>query len=150
MTGTPLAPPPPRALLGPDGNISDRFYKWLGSVQQGIAGAITSIGNVEAQQEAIDFTNGAPTNKDYPLEINAPYGYIITQVDSECTSGTCTVTIKIGGVALGGGSNPVSSSLQSKTHSSDNVIAAGGTSVVTVSSNSSCIDLRLTIWITRT
>lgn len=43
MTGTPLAPPPPRSLLDPQGNISDRFYKWLGSVQQSVAGAISAL-----------------------------------------------------------------------------------------------------------
>ena len=44
MTGTPLAPPPPRALLDPNGNVSDRFYQWLGSLQKGISGAFPGIG----------------------------------------------------------------------------------------------------------
>lgn len=43
MSGTPLAPPPPRALLDPNGNISDRFYQWLGSVQQGVVGTIAAL-----------------------------------------------------------------------------------------------------------
>jgi hypothetical protein len=150
MSGTPLAPPPPRALLGADGKISDRFYQWLGSVQQGISGAFSSIGTVQAQQEVIDFTIESPDNQDYLFEINAPYGYTITQVDSDCRSGSCTATTKIGGTALGGGANSVSTTLQKKTHSSNNVIAAGGTSVVTISSNSSCAGLRLVFWITRT
>lgn len=150
MTGTPLAPPPPRALLGPDGNISDRFYQWLCSVPKGIAGAFSGIGEINAQQEAIDFTIESPDNQDYLFEIDCPFGYKITQVDSKCRSGTCTATTKIGSTPLGGGANSVSTTLQTKTHTSDNVIAANGTSVVTISSNSSCAGLRLTFWITRT
>lgn len=147
---TPLAPPPPRSLLDPQGNISDRFYQWLGSIQQGIVGAFDGIGNVQAQQEAIDFTIESPDNQDYLFEIDAPYGYTITKVESKCRSGTCTATTKIGVTALGGGANSVSTTLQSKTHTSDNVIAAAGTSVVTISANSSCAGLRLVFWITRT
>ena len=150
MTNTPLAPPPPRALLDPNGNVSDRFYQWLGSLQKGIAGAFSGIGEINAQQEAIDFTIESPDNQDYLFEIDCPFGYKITQVDSKCRSGTCIATTKIGVTALGGGANSVSTSLQTKTHTSDNVIAAAGTSVVTISSNSSCAGLRLTFWITRT
>ena len=147
---TPLAPPPPRSLLDPQGNISDRFYQWLGSIQNGLSGTISGLGNVQSQQEAIDFTIESPDNQDYLFEINCPYGYTITQVDSDCRAGSCTATTKIGGVALGGGANSVSTTLQSKMHTSNNVIAAGGTSVVTISSNSSCAGLRLVFWITRT
>jgi hypothetical protein len=147
---TPLAPPPPRSLLDPQGNISDRFYQWLGSIQNGLSGAISGLGNVQSQQEAIDFTIESPDNQDYLFEINCPYGYTITQVDSDCRAGSCTATTKIGGVALGGGANSVSTTLQSKTHTSANVIGAAGTSVVTISSNSSCAGLRLVFWITRT
>ncbi len=43
MTGTPLAPPPPRALLDPNGNVSDRFYQWLGSIQRGVSGTIAAL-----------------------------------------------------------------------------------------------------------
>ena len=150
MTNTPLAPPPPRALLDPNGNVSDRFYQWLGSLQKGIAGAFSGIGEINAQQEAIDFTIESPDNQDYLFEIDCPFGYKITQVDSKCRSGTCTATTKIGSTPLGGGANSVSTTLQTKTHTSANVIAAAGTSVVTISSNSSCAGLRLTFWITRT
>lgn len=150
MTGTPLAPPPPRSLLDPQGNISDRFYQWLQNLQQGLANTISNVASVQSQQEVIDFTIESPDEQDYLFEINAPYGYSITKVDSDCRSGSCTATTKIGGTALGGGANSVSTTLDSKTHSSDNVIAAAGTSVVTISSNSSCAGLRLVFWITRT
>jgi hypothetical protein len=120
------------------------------TLQSDMTTAQTDISDLQAQQEVIDFTIESPDNQDYLFEIDAPYGYTITQVDSGCRSGTCTATTKIGGTALGGGANSVSTTLQSKTHSTNNTIAAGGTSVVTISSNSSCAGLRLVFWITRT
>ena len=148
--GTPIPPPPPGALQTPDGKLSDRFYQWLQSMQNGVAGAISSIGTINGQQDVLDFTETSPDNQVYPLEINAPYGYTITKVDSFCESGSCTAQIKIGSTPLGGGANSVSTTLQSKTHSSNNVVAVGDASTVTISSNSSCSRMRLVIWYTRT
>lgn len=147
---TPLAPPPPRSLMGSDGKLSDRFYQWLQSMQQGVSGAISGLGVVQSAQEAIDVSIEYPQNQDYPIEINAPYGYTITQVDSYCASGSCTATVKIGTTALGGTANSVSTTMQSQAQTSANVVAAGDTTKVTISSNSSCNRLRLVIWITRT
>lgn len=142
--------PTPQGFTTKDGGLSTAGYQFLQSLYQGAAAALSGVGTVQSQQEAIDFTIESPDNQDYLFEINAPYGYTITQVDSDCRSGSCTATTKIGGTALGGGANSVSTTLQSKTHSSSNTIAAGGTSVVTISSNSSCAGLRLVFWITRT
>ena len=146
------APPMPswQGSRDPKGGISTALWSWLQSLGNFANAQATSLAATQAQQEAIDFTIESPDNQDYLFEIDAPYGYTITQVDSKCRSGSCTATTKIGGTALGGGANSVSTSLQSKTHSSDNAIAAAGTSVVTISSNSSCAGLRLTFWITRT
>jgi len=150
MANVLVDPPPPRSLTTDDGKISDRFYQWLRTVKDNVSGALTGVAAVQAQQEALDYTDKYPANGDSDLEIDAPYGYQITKVDAKCASGSCTVTIKIGGTALGGGSNSVTSTLSSVSHTSNNEIAAGGTSTVTVSSNSSCQGLRLTIWYTRT
>lgn len=134
----------------PNGGISTSLWSWLQSLGSFANNQAASLAETQAQQEAIDFTIEAPDNQDYLFEIDAPYGYTITQVDSKCRAGTCTVTTKIGSTPLGGGANSVSTSLQTKAHSSDNVIALNGTSVVTISANSSCAGLRLTFWITRT
>jgi hypothetical protein len=142
--------PTPQGFTTKAGGLSTAGYQFLQSLYQGAAAALSGVGSVQAQQEVIDFTIESPDNQDYPLEINAPYGYTITQVDSFCESGSCVATIKIGGTALGGGANSVSTTLQSKTHTSNNVIAKNGTSTVTISSNSSCSRMRLTIWFTRT
>lgn len=132
------------------GQLSQQFWSWAQSIGDFINAQAKSLASTQAEQEVIDFTIESPDNLDYLFEINAPYPYKITQVDSDCRSGSCTATTKIGGTALGGGANAVSTTLQSKTHTSNNAIAAGGTSVVTISGNSSCAGLRLVFWITRT
>jgi len=121
-----------------------------GQVLESTGSGVSTNPTYKTRQEAIDFTIESPDNQDYLFEIDCPFGYTITKVDSKCRSGTCTATTKIGSSPLGGGANSVSTTLQTKTHTSDNVIAAAGTSVVTISSNSSCAGLRLTFWITRT
>jgi len=132
------------------GGVSSALWSWLNDFSSTANKNAEETNTIAAQQEAIDFTIESPDNQDYLFEIDCPFGYKITQVDSKCRSGTCTATTKIGTTPLGGGANSVSTSLQTKTHTSDNVIAAAGTSVVTISSNSSCAGLRLTFWITRT
>lgn len=103
-----------------------------------------------SEQEAFDFTVEDPDNIVYPIEISAPYGYTITRIDSQCRAGSCVATFKIGSTALGGGANSVSTTLQTKNHSSANVVATGNATSVTISSNSSCTGARFTIWYTRT
>ena len=132
------------------GGVSSALWSWLNDFSSTANKNAEETNTIAAQQEAIDFTIESPDNQDYLFEIDCPFGYKITQVDSKCRSGTCTATTKIGTTPLGGGANSVSTSLQTKTHTSANVIAAAGTSVVTISSNSSCAGLRLTFWITRT
>ena len=132
------------------GGVSSALWSWLNDFSSTANKNAEETNTIAAQQEAIDFTIESPDNQDYLFEIDCPFGYKITQVDSKCRSGTCTATTKIGSTPLGGGANSVSTSLQTKTHTSANVIAAAGTSVVTISSNSSCAGLRLTFWITRT
>jgi len=132
------------------GGVSSALWSWLNDFSSTANKNAEETNTIAAQLEAIDFTIESPDNQDYLFEIDCPFGYKITQVDSKCRSGTCTATTKIGSTPLGGGANSVSTSLQTKTHTSANVIAAAGTSVVTISSNSSCAGLRLTFWITRT
>ncbi|CAA2139595.1 transporter [Hyphomicrobium sp. ghe19] len=142
--------PTPQGFTTKEGGLSTAGYQFLQSLYQGAAAALSGLGVVQASQEAIDVSIEYPQNQDYPIEINAPYGYTITQVDSYCASGSCTATVKIGTTALGGTANSVSTSLQSQPRTSANVVAAGNTTKVTISSNSACNRLRLVLWITRT
>lgn len=142
--------PTPQGLTVSGGGISTAGYQFLQSLYNGAKAALSNVATIQAQQEALDFAIEYPQNQDYPWEIDAPYGYTITKVDSYCASGSCTATVKIGTTALGGTANSVSTTLQSQAQSSANVVAVGNTTTVTISSNSSCQRLRLVIWYTRT
>jgi chemotaxis protein histidine kinase CheA len=102
------------------------------------------------QTDFLSVLIAAPEDKTYRLATKLPYGITITEVTSDCASGTCTATVKIDGVALGGTANSVSTTEESQSHASSNVAAAGTDLDLTVSSNSSCEDLSLMIKFTRT
>lgn len=90
-----------------------------------------------------------PSNRTYLLVVNSAYAGTINSVTTKCTSGTCTLTAKINGTALGGTANSVSSTEETQTHSSGNAFVAGDDIQITVSSNSSCADLTFNIKVTR-
>lgn len=116
----------------------DKIYIWNGSawvtqqVKEFIAGRIDTA-----------------ANKDYTLIVDCPYALTITETTTQSASGTCTATFKINTTALGGTANSVSTTKQSQTQASANSASAGDKIVMTVSSNSSCIDLSYRIAYTR-
>jgi hypothetical protein len=115
------------------------------------AGARSNLGAASVSQT--DFIAGvieAPDNQDYRLVVKIPYGITITETTTRSASGTCTATFKINTTALGGTANSVSSSEESQAHASNNVASANDDIVVTVSSNSTCVDMSFTIVFTRT
>jgi hypothetical protein len=87
----------------------------------------------------------SPSDKDYRLLLNIPKAITITKVTTRSVSGTCTATVKINTTALGGTANSVSSTEDVQTHSTSNTASAGDDIVLTVSANSSCEDMSLTI-----
>jgi len=76
----------------------------------------------------------APEAKDYRVVVDAAVARTITEVTTICTTGTCTLTVKINTTALGGTANSVSTTEQSQAHSTSNAVAAGDDIVLTVSS----------------
>lgn len=90
-----------------------------------------------------------PDNLDYVIARNLPVGCTVNSVTTKCASGTCTVTGKINSTAFGGTANSVSSTVVTQTHSSANVAGAGDALMLTVSSNSNCLRLEVTVAITR-
>lgn len=90
-----------------------------------------------------------PSNQDYKIWLNSPFSGTIASTTTICTSGTCTATFKINGVAVGGSANAVSASKQTVTRSSANTFASGDDILITVSSNSSCVGMSFMISITR-
>ncbi|WP_374607094.1 hypothetical protein [Thermomonas sp.] len=119
----------------------------LVTIEQGAIGVGASTTQTT---ECISGLFVAPANGDYRIVVKAPHGGTITEVTTVSASGTCTLTAKINTTALGGTANSVSSSEQSQAHSSANVFSAGDDIVLTVSSNSSCSKMTVTIKYTRT
>lgn len=85
----------------------------------------------------------------YSLALNTPFGFTISDVTTRCDTGTCTATIKINGVSLGGTANSVSSSESTQAHTTANVAAVGDDVTLVISSNSSCENMRLSFKFTR-
>lgn len=90
----------------------------------------------------------APEDKTYRIVTKLPYAITITEVVSDCATGTCTATIKNDGVAIDGTANSVSTTEQSQSHAE--AVSAGADIDVTISSNSAAEDVSLMIKFTRT
>lgn len=122
------------------------FVKVVSGVIQTPVSTISSSELSTTVQNAIldDFVAGVierPSNGDYRLLVNVPYGFTISSITTRSESGTCTATFKINTTALGGTANSVSSTEQTQTHSSANALVSGDDLVVTISSNSSCVKM---------
>lgn len=91
-----------------------------------------------------------PSNKDYRITERIPSGWTLTRLTTKTASGSCTVTLKINSIAVTGGAIATTSTQQSSTLTAANVTAEGDVLVITVSSNSSAVDLSFTIDFTRT
>jgi hypothetical protein len=74
----------------------------------------------------------------------------VTQVTTDCTSGTCTLTGKVNTTNFGGTANSVSTTKTSQAHASANTWTTGDDLVFTASSNASCLGMRVTVTYTRT
>jgi hypothetical protein len=84
------------------------------------------------------------TDKTYKIIVKIPYAITITNMTTVCESGTCTLTGKVNSSAFSGSANSVSSSETSQSHSSS--VSANDDIQLTVSSNSSCVGMSVTIY----
>ena len=91
----------------------------------------------------------APANQDYRIVLNCSFAGTINETTTRSASGTCTMTFKVNTTALGGTANSVSSTEQTQAQASANTFVAGDDIVITVSSNSSCVDASFKIKYTR-
>jgi hypothetical protein len=116
------------------------------------AGARTNLSAAALSQttEVIAGFIASPSDKSYKLVVKIPHAGTITEATTISVSGTCTATFKVNSTALGGTANAVSSAEQSQAHASTNTFAAGDDIVLTVSSNSSCVDMSFSLKYTRT
>lgn len=132
--------------------VAGEIQIYNGSAWEVYASGGGSGGGGASTTQTGEFMSGfiaTPSNKDYRIVVRAAHGGTITETTTRSASGTCTATFKINTTALGGTANSVSSSEQSQAHSSANVFAAGDDIVITISANSTCIDMSFTIKYTR-
>jgi hypothetical protein len=86
---------------------------------------------------------GTASAREYPVIMDNARPFVITGVVSKCTSGTDTAIVRIGGVALGGAPNAVSSTKQTQPHASANVAAVGAD--ITVAFAGGAVDPQITL-----
>lgn len=138
-------------VLRENGSFTEEFYRYLLSNDLVVRAAVAFINippDPDPEYELIEewpVFIPFPSNKDYRLVLKAAVERTITEVVTRSVSGTCTATVKIDTTALGGTANSVSSSEQSQAHSTSNTWAVGQDLVLTVSSNSACTDMSLTV-----
>ena len=100
--------------------------------------------------DAMSYFIETVADKTYKIVVKIPFAGTINSITTICASGTCTLTGEVNNTALGGTANSVSSSESEQTHSSANTFAVGDDIQITISSNSSCVDMSFTIKFTRT
>jgi hypothetical protein len=135
-------------VIALDAAIEDAIAQEVTDRDTAIATAISGLSSTII--EAIFGMIAVPTNKDYTIALKAPFAFTITETTTKSVSGTCTATIKINSTALGGAAHSVSSTEETIARSSANAVAVGDDIVITVSSNSTCLDFSFTIKTTRT
>lgn len=89
------------------------------------------------------------SNKDYRVFLKVPFAGTITETVTRSVSGTCTLTVKVNTTAVGGAAHSVSSTEQAITRSTSNTFAVDDDIVLTITSNSSCVDISFMIKFTR-
>ena len=152
MTQIPIPTSTEAVIDQQTGHMRPSWFQFFDRVRKRFATAEDDIAALPAveQTEFGAWLIPSPEDKDYRLVVNIPYAIDITGVTTVSVSGTCTATVKINSTALGGTANSVSSSEQSQAHSTANAMAVGDDLVLTISSNSSCVDMSITIAGTRT
>jgi hypothetical protein len=110
----------------------------------GLQTALDSKAIIEQVEQTSIFVK-APADGTERVILKAGYVFSITEVTTISTSGTCTLAVSINGLALGGSANAVSTSEVSEAHSTDNAVSIGDDVEITVSSNSSCENLSISL-----
>lgn len=135
-----------------------------GTTTTGALQSVASVGNsgqlltsngagaLPTFQNLVDGIGGIfafPDNGTILIWINAPFAFTITSTTTKCTAGTCTATFKINSTTIGGTANSVSTSEQTQSHTTSNVVNVGDDVNITISSNSSCEGMSFMIAYTR-
>jgi len=99
--------------------------------------------------DQISFVIEYPDNKDYLIGLDMKFAGTVVEITAKSSTGTCTLTPKINGTTITGGAVSVSSTEATSTATAANAFSAGNDLAVTVSSNSACENMAVTIKFTR-
>ncbi|MBX3583555.1 MAG: hypothetical protein KF810_16845 [Rhizobiaceae bacterium] len=142
-------------VMSTDGNMHPDWYNFFKDMRNALVNVVDFSNIVPPDPEfTLDEQWPAlvpfPANKDYVLIQNNDVEREVVATVTDCDSGTCTATFKVNTTALGGTANSVSSTEQSQAHSTSNVLGVGDDLVMTISSNSSCVEMRVNVKTART
>ena len=143
-------PVPSAALVTKDGTPTLPLRQWMQEVQRVADGAASKVTAAAGQTDTLSIVVARPKNGDTVILRPFATGATITEVRTKSSAGTCTLTVKINSTALGGTANSVSTTETAQAHSSSNVAGADDNLTLTVSSNSGCVDMSVTITYTTT
>jgi hypothetical protein len=99
-----------------------------------IGGHITVLDNLMRFVDTV-------ADQDYTVLLEGLQPGKITSIITQSDSGTCTLTGKINGVALGGTANSVSTLTTTQTHTTSNTFGIGDKLLFTISANVACVGM---------
>lgn len=143
-------PVPSAALVTKDGTPTLPLRQWMQEVQRVADGAASKVTVAAGQTDTLSIVIARPKDGDTVILRPFATGATITEVRTKSGTGTCTLTIKINSTALGGTANSVSTTEVAQAHTSANVADTDDNLTLTVSANSGCTDLSVTITYTTT
>lgn len=109
------------------------------------SGAGSSNGSAGTGEDYLAGMIETPTEKEYTLTSDIPYDGYIHSVSTICLSGSCTLTTRINGTAIGATANAVSTSESTEIATSANSFVSGDRISIQVSANATSADLTFTI-----
>ena len=114
-----------------------------------LTGPVTSVGNATSVKTSATFFQTAGADGTYALVGRAPFGGTINSATCSTTSGTATAAVKIGATACTGLSAvAVTSTPGTTAASAANTFVTGDIIKITISSNSTAVDLMVCVNIT--
>lgn len=132
-----------------NGSVSNAEFQYL----DGVTSAIQTQLNGKAATSQVDVWSmnvATVANQDYIFHINLPFACTINEVTTKSASGTCTAQGKINTTALGGAANSVTTTESTQTHTTANTMVVGDDFTITVTSNSACTGMIVSVKYTRT
>lgn len=114
------------------------------NIKQSASGTATGVVQ-QTQTWEVTFVVAKVTTAPIYVILKALKARTVTAIVTDCDSGTCTLTGSIEGVSLGGTANSVSTTETEQAHASANSVAVGNDLVLTPSSVSTCLNMRVRV-----